>query len=200
MISRWTALRRAVRAMRERRYGDVAAYKGLLFGGRAYPDVARRLAELDDPLPAIDLAALDRCPPGSFGLVYAEHMRSCGLQPLTFSQEARADIAGGAVMPLRYALLHDAFHVLLDEDTSWPGECAVWSFVAAQKYGPAFDRNGKLALVAYSIMNPSQRKTIRAAYDRGRIRGERAPCLLCRPITDYWERPLDQVRQELGLG
>jgi len=102
-------------------------------------------------------------------------------------------------MPLRYALLHDAYHVLLGEATDWPGECAVWSFVSAQRYGPAFDRNGKIALVAYSLFHPMQRHRVHAAYERGKQGGEKAVCLITQIIEDYWSWPLVELRREWRL-
>lgn len=110
--------------------GDAAAYKSAILRVHPYPEVAAGLAELRQPLPAIDLEALRALPEGTLGREYAVHMDRERLRPLDLSENARHRLSD-RVLGLRYTLLHDLFHVLLGFDTSLPGELGVWEFVGA---------------------------------------------------------------------
>lgn len=181
------------------RTGDAAAMKTAAFGNPAYPDVERALATLQTPYPRIDLAALRAYPPGSFGRAYAEHMDACGLKPFHVSPEVAEELGPDQILGVRYVLLHDAFHVLLGFDTSWPGELGVWSFVSAQRYSKDFDRGVRLARGLYPLLAPRKKDELKAADARGQKLGERAPRLLMAELDKEWATPLDELRRNLQL-
>ena len=85
---------RAIRAYRQGYLGDAAAFKAAAFGAKAYPDVERRLRELAEPFPTIDLDALRKHPSGSFGYTYARYMDEKHLRPFTVSSEVAEELAG----------------------------------------------------------------------------------------------------------
>jgi len=191
--------RQFVRYLRAGRMGDAAAMKAAMFGARAYPEIAEKLRLLRVPFPAIDLDALRALPEHSFGRQYVAFMDRNGLRPFLVSPEVAEELWPEHVLEVRYPLLHDAFHVLLDFDTSRPGELGVWSFVAAQHYSPSFDRAGRLGAAFYPLLAPTQRAALSAAAKRGRQLAERANCLIAEPLELYWNEPLDEVREEFGI-
>ncbi|MGD9979724.1 MAG: Coq4 family protein [Hyphomonadaceae bacterium] len=190
---------KAIRYARKGRRGDAAAMKTAAFGNPAYPDVERDLAALAAPYPDIDLQPLRAEPRGTFGRAYADHMDACGLKPFHVSSEVADELGPSQILGVRYVLLHDAFHVLLDFDTSWPGELGVWSFVSAQRYSADFDRGVRLARRLYPMLAPGKKDELRAADARGQRLGEAAPRLLMAPVETMFAAPLDDVRRQLKL-
>ncbi|MEM9727776.1 MAG: Coq4 family protein [Myxococcota bacterium] len=178
--------------------GDAAAYKVAFLKTTPYPDVARALGKLEEPLPAISLTHLRRLERGTLGREYADHMDREHLQPLDLSQSVRDELAEH-VLGLRYTLLHDLFHVLLSFDTSWAGELGVWQFVGAQKYCPEYERAARWAWRVYPVVAPRQLAAFRANSDRARALARRAPSLIAHDYRQCWERPLENVRSALAL-
>jgi ubiquinone biosynthesis protein COQ4 len=186
--------------LRAGRFGDAAAMKAVAFGAPAYPHVASRLRSLAEPFPRIDLAELRSCPADSFGAKYVAFMDGCKLQPLLVSKEVAEELAPDHILEVRYPILHDAFHVLLDFDTTLPGELGVWTFVASQRYSRTFENAGRWAATLYPIAMPFKRAALRAAAERGRALAAQAPCLISEAITDYWHDPIEAVRNRFSLG
>lgn len=190
---------KAVSAFRAGRIGDAAAYKAAALGARAYPEIESRLRDLVAPLPQIDLAALRQLSPGAFGRAYADHMDDKGLMPLVVSTSVAAELAGTDILAIRYAVLHDAFHVLLGFDTDLIGELGVWSFVSKQRYSPSLQRAGALAGALYTVAAPLKFKQLKAAHASGERMAAEAACLIAEPIEAFWSEQLTGVRQRLGI-
>lgn len=190
---------KAVRAFREGRVGDAAAYKAAAIGARAYPEIESQLHGLSDALPSVDIAALRRLPVGTFGRTYAAHMDCKGLKPLVVSPAVAATLAGADILAVRYALLHDAFHVLLGFDTDLPGELGVWAFVAKQHYSPSFQRAGVLARLLYTLVAPQKFRQLKAAQTSGERMAVEAICLIVQPLQDFWTAPLSRVREDFHI-
>ncbi|MEM7136382.1 MAG: Coq4 family protein [Myxococcota bacterium] len=197
-MGRLQSLRKAVSAYRAGRIGDAAAYKAGLLQATPYPEVAEALSRLETPLPALSLDTLGECALGTLGRTYADHMRREDLTPLDLSDEARRDL-GEHVLGLRYTLLHDLFHVLLDFDTSWAGELGVWEFVGAQRYCPQYERAARWAWRVYPLLAPSEMSAFRANSARAKATAARASCIIAHDFTRSWAEPLDVVRVGLGL-
>ncbi len=91
--------------------------------------------------------------------------------------------------------LHDVFHVLAGYDRDLRGESAVLAFGVAQSYnhGVAYL---VLDALRYEGWNSAGSKLIREGYRRGR----RAERLLEQDWEALFERPIDEVRNELGVG
>jgi len=91
--------------------------------------------------------------------------------------------------------LHDVFHVLAGYDRDLRGESAVLAFTIAQNY------NRGIAYLVWNALrsegwNTPGGKLIREGYRRGR----RAKQLLSQDWEELFERPIDQVREKLGIG
>ncbi len=96
---------------------------------------------------------------------------------------------------VRLRNLHDVFHVLADYDRDLRGESAVLAFTLAQNY------NRGIAYLVWNALreegwNSPGGKLIRDGYRRGK----RAKRLVEQDWKALFERPIDQVRQELGVG
>ena len=190
---------KAFRAFGDGRIGDAAAYKAAALGASGYPRIEQAVAALADPLPRIDPVELQGCAAATVGHALAQFMRINELTPIVVSPRARAELASTSAVAVRYAILHDAFHVLLGFDASWPGELGVWSFVAAQRYSPAFARAAALARWFYPLIAPSQRAELKRQAARGLTLAKGATCLICSPIEHCWRMPLVDVRRQFGL-
>jgi hypothetical protein len=192
-------LGRAVRAFVAGRTGDAAAFKAAAAGARAHPGIAARLRALDDPLPRIDLDRLRSLPDGTFGRAYAAFMDANGLRPFAVSASVAEELAATHLLAVRYPMLHDAFHVLLDFDTTLAGELGVWSFVGAQRYGAAYERAALSGAVLYPLVVPWRLRELRAHRLRGRRLAATAACVIAEPLERWWAEPLDLVRARLGI-
>ncbi|MGD1856080.1 MAG: Coq4 family protein [Leptolyngbyaceae cyanobacterium] len=179
--------------------GDVAAYKAAALATSGYGDLDSRLAALESPLPAMTLDELLSRPAGSFGYVLARFFQNNHIQPLTLSDDTRTELQNSPVLAIRYPLFHDAFHVLLGFDTSLAGELGVWSFVAAQRYSPAFDRAAFVGRWVTRLVIPWQWKRLKDFEMKGRELGERAVCVIAEPLEEFWDLSLEEVRIRLEL-
>lgn len=191
-------MRRSIAMFRAGRLGDAAVLKADALGARATPEIEAQLAPVRGWFPAIDLDALRRLPPGSFGRTYADFLDERRLTPLIISPELGAEVARNP-FAVRYAATHDMFHTVLGFDTSLAGEAGVYAFAAAQKYLRRGDWLVAFARVVYTLRRPWQWRQIRAAVERGRALGLRARMLLAFRFEEHWERPLAELRAELGV-
>ncbi len=96
---------------------------------------------------------------------------------------------------VRLRNLHDVFHVLAGYDRDLRGESAVLAFTLAQNY------NRGIAYLVWNALreegwNSPGGKLIRDGYRRGK----RAKRLVEQDWEAHFERPIDQVRRELGVG
>lgn len=179
--------------------GDTAAYKAAALGTPVYGDLDQRLAALANPLPEITLEKLQSQPPGSFGQSLAQFLQHNHIQPLILAKETRTELQNSPLLAIRYPILHDAFHVLLGFDTSLAGELGVWSFVAAQRYSPAYKRAAFVGRWFTRLVMPWQWRRLWVYEEMGRRLGERAGCVITEPLDDFWAMPLEDVRTRLNL-
>ncbi|MEO0378511.1 MAG: Coq4 family protein [Cyanobacteria bacterium P01_A01_bin.17] len=179
--------------------GDTAAYKAAALGTPAYGDLEQRLATLANPLPEITLDALRSKPAGSFGDSLAQFLQSNCIQPLILAEETRIELQDSPILAIRYPILHDVFHVLLGFDTSLAGELGVWSFVAAQRYSPAFDRAALIGRWFTRLLTPWQWQRLQAYEYKGRRLGGQAVCVIAQPLEEFWDMPLGEVRFRFNL-
>jgi ubiquinone biosynthesis protein COQ4 len=198
-VERLRLLAEAFAAMRAGRTGDAAALKAAALGARARPALQVRLQALDAPFPDMEAAVLHGAPPGSFGAALAAFLDAHRLSPLRVSSEVARRLGAESILGVRYAILHDAFHVLLGFDASLPGELGVWSFVSAQRYGPAFDRAAAFAGATYPLRAPTRRAALRRAAAAGAASGRAARCLIAEPLHRFGALPLADARRRCGL-
>lgn len=186
------------------RVGDAAVLQSRMLGGvmsaRAN-QIVRALAERHGEevyAPRIDFAALARLPSGTFGRAVAEFCEANAIVPATISDEAREDLeAIGAAA--RYICLHDVFHVVLDTDTTIPGELLITAFILEQGY---FRRSAlwlRLLYVVGPLARPWRARRALANIRRGRALARRVPTLLGEPLERWFDEPLEAVRARLRV-
>lgn len=192
-------LLKAIQCGFARKPGDTAAYKAAALGTPAYEGLEQRLAALANPLPEITLDELQAQSPKSFGYTLAQFLQSNHIQPLTLSPVVRTELQNSSILAIRYPILHDAFHVLLGFDTSLAGELAVWSFVAAQHYSPAYERAAWIGKWFTRLITPWQWGRLWAYEKKGQWLGKQATCVIAEPLEEFWAMPLGEVRRKLNL-
>ncbi|WP_413163625.1 Coq4 family protein [Capilliphycus salinus ALCB114379] len=178
--------------------GDVAILKAEAFGVKLNPKLESKMRSVVGYHPKIDLEKLSQLPPETLGYQYAQHMKINNLQPFEISPEV-SRIAEKNVFSLRYSITHDLFHVLLDFDTSYAGEIGVLAFAAEQNYSRTLKLSLVMARLLYPILAPQQIPQIFANLRRGREFGKTAQFLLSYRFEENWERPLTEIKAELGL-
>ena len=185
--------------MRDGRLGDAGVCKAVAMTATPYPDTLGAVRALAEPLP--DFAKMLETPAieGSLGHAYATFVSKHGITPLSISPAIRTEIAPLNLVAARYVLVHDVFHVLLGFDISRPGELAVWSFVGAQRYSPSYETAAALARLLYPIAQPSAFMELARQRQKAIELAEQSPCLIGRPLEQYWSHPLAEVRSQLGI-
>lgn len=162
----------------------------------SHPRVAAALTQ-QPRLGAVDLNELARLPEGCLGRYFADHMISNNL--------SLADIpilevtAPDQYIRAHLYETHDIWHVVTGTGTDAAGELGVQAFYLAQVPAPVVTTliGGGLfntAFVNFNDMPPRVRAIV-----RGWLLGRRAEPLFGVPWQEWWERPVDEVRRELGL-
>ena len=178
--------------------GDFALLKSSAFGARANRLTEAKMQSVRGYYPEIDLEKLSQLPLGTFGYEYARYMQKNKLQPIKISPEF-AEIARSNVFATRYAVTHDIFHLLLGFDTSYAGEIGVLAFAVEQNYSRMLNFSLFPAMVIYSAIAPTQFRSILANIRRGKQMARKASFLLNYRFEDYWTKPIDTVRLDLGI-
>lgn len=146
----------------------------------------------------IDMQALLALPEGTLGRAYAEHMTALGLDPNFFPQYDIVDDLSYAKMHLYET--HDIWHVVSGFKTDVPGELGLQAFYAAQfpqgPLPPVLIAAGMLNTV---FKNAQENESRLDALARGWFLGKQAKQLFGVRWGEMWERPIAEVRQDLGL-
>ena len=190
---------KAARLLREGKLGDGAILKADAVNARISPEVEARLADVRGYLPPIDVAALAKLPEGSFGRAYADHMIGHELTPFGVSEGFDPEMLRRNTFAARYAVTHDIFHVLLGFDMKLPGEMGVLAFAVAQGYASVQKLGLALALVLYPLLAPLEAGRTFRCFREGWRLGRAAKFMLGVRFEEWWERPLAEVRGDLGL-
>jgi ubiquinone biosynthesis protein COQ4 len=199
-MSRWQVLQELRAAMKDpERFGDAAAYKAELGGGRAYPEIEARLDPVRGYMPRIDLEALARLPDGTFGREYARFLAANELRPIVPTDRVDPELIARNAFTVRYAIIHDMVHVITGFDVSWPGEAGVWAFVGVQRYSATFRGAAFGALLVAPLRTPLRLGEVWRAWKRGRAMGRRARLILAERLEERFEQRLSDVRAELGV-
>lgn len=152
-----------------------------------------------------DLDRLRAMPPGSLGRAIGdwfarEQIGAQGLAQaavMARSQLGMADPAGDdeRVFTTRLLNMHDIFHVLAGYDRDLRGEAAVLAFTLPQTRSP-----GIAYLVARILWGAGWRSDMGRLVRQGFQRGRRSAWLVDQDWEALLERPLDEIRRELGVG
>ena len=168
------------------------------------PRGARILREKRDLYDVLtDRERLRAMPPASLGRTIIDWFDRESISTEGLAQASKAARGGPErgvsedeqVFGSRLLHLHDVFHVLAGYDRDLRGESAVLAFTIAQNYNRG---------VAYLVLdalreegwNSPGGKLIREGYRRGK----RAKRLMEQDWEELLTRPIDEVREELGVG
>jgi ubiquinone biosynthesis protein COQ4 len=178
---------------------------GLVVSRRAYPELLARItmddrgARLLRERPSIDRDHVDfdrlrALPATTLGGAYARYLDGKGLDPDLF-QEPPGLPEVPSYIAKRMRQVHDLWHVLTGYDTDVGGEVALQAFTWAQTDSPSSAILTIGGLVRFGRENPGLFRRAVDAYRRGRKADFLAPLWL----EEMWDRPLDEVRRELGI-
>lgn len=184
-------------------YGDPEARQ-------AYDDMARTHPLAEEMLrdrylsPPPDLAALAVLEDGTLGRAFEVYMSEAGLDPNRLRESAfiEAHKARGedvGYLAERGFQLHDMFHVLTGYDTTPLGEVRVVSFTVAQIPAPYPALIIASRPLQAALYKPQLLPVIMDAITEGWQRGRSAKPLLAVRWEEYWDRPLEELRQEYDL-
>jgi ubiquinone biosynthesis protein Coq4 len=154
--------------------------------------LARQAAHLSGRQIAIDLAELVQLPPETLGGAYARHMLSLGLDPAAFLTPE------DDWLDQRAAIGHDIFHVIAGYDASVVGEFGVAAFTFVQYWDLL--NVFVLSFVPLSLTNPRWTVRLGLALVRGFRMGWVSQPVVAYAVEENWDKPLAQVRRELGIG
>jgi ubiquinone biosynthesis protein COQ4 len=160
-----------------------------------HPQGAKAFAER--PRLRVDLAELRALPDGTLGREFAEHMIANGLDPAALPALPATD--DHSFVRAHLYETHDVWHVITGFATDWPSEIGLQAFYLAQVPGPlsaALLAVGCLRLAAYDM---GSRDAVMDAIARGWSMGRTARPFFGVRWDALWERPLADVRAELGV-
>ncbi|MCP3984973.1 MAG: hypothetical protein GY723_11325 [bacterium] len=207
--------RRAMRALRQDPDNTAAAIQviGALSGDsgrRAFrrfqrsPQGERILREKQDLFDVLtDHERLHAMPEGSLGRTIVDWFERENISTAGLAQASAAARDGAvreigadeAIYGLRMRNLHDVFHVVAGYDRDLRGEAAVLAFTVAQSF------NMGVAYLVWSALRASGWNSEGGRLIRqGFRRGKRAKQLVEQDWEALFERPIDEVREELGVG
>jgi len=141
-----------------------------------------------------ELAAL---PPGTLGHEYARFLEANNLSP-TYLRLVPGETPSGFLLR-RIRETHDIWHVVVDFDTSKPGEIGILAFGLAQFRSPVAALISGAAFIVTLSREPEKFSEMMDAFIRGYERGRRARFLLATKFEEIWSQPLGQLRAQLGF-
>jgi ubiquinone biosynthesis protein COQ4 len=177
----------------------------LALNGRVFPRFLAQFLMSDEGLelrterPSIDSSHVDldrlrALPEGTLGRAYIRYLDDNKLDPDMFQAPPGLPTAL-AYVSKRLRQSHDVWHVLTGYRPDVPGEIALQAFTYAQTKAPA---SGLIAVAGALRWMPQRRGLVRETI-RGYRRGKRASFLGSIPWERHWDRPLSEVRRELGI-
>jgi ubiquinone biosynthesis protein COQ4 len=161
----------------------------------AQPGVVQlAIAQYIAPLPYLE--ALKLLPPGTLGREYAEFVTQNGFDPDFYRKMDAKDISSYLLLRLRQT--HDIWHVITGFDVRVPDEIGLKAFELAQTRRPVA---GVLVAGGFikAFLSSTDVNITLASIGRGYRMGLQARPLLAQKWEDQWEKPLQELRTELGL-
>jgi ubiquinone biosynthesis protein Coq4 len=145
----------------------------------------------------VDLAELSALPEGTLGRVFADHLRSNGLDPAAIPTLPAADDLQFVRAHLYET--HDVWHAMTGFATDVAGELGLQAFYAAQAPGGL-----PLMLIAMGLLNTAlyamaDRERRLGAVVQGWEMGKRARPLFGVRWDERWRRSIQEVRGELRV-
>jgi ubiquinone biosynthesis protein COQ4 len=140
-----------------------------------------------------DLAA---CAPGTLGRAVHEHCRAWNIHPRSFPKRANDTPQQHVVVHIENT--HDIWHPVTDFGSDTRGEIGLQAFILAQLVNPL----GLILVALASVKTMEMRVSPAPLLDeitRGWLLGKRAKPLFGVRWDEMWDRPLADVRRELGV-
>jgi ubiquinone biosynthesis protein COQ4 len=144
---------------------------------------------------AVDYVRLRTLAPDTLGGAYARFLDGNGLDPDLF-QAPPGMPPVSAYLAKRLRQSHDIWHVVTGLGPDIPGEIALQAFTYAQTAAPSALLIALLGTLRYAW----RRRGLLASVLRAYRLGKRATFLPTVRWERWWERPLADVRRDLGLG
>ena len=147
----------------------------------------------------VDMESLLALPEGTLGHAWASFMRSKGFSLEDLAPQHNGE--GDFWISTHMRETHDLTHLLTGFDTDIPGEMGVQGFNAAQLPGlpvPYLLFAGVLLNCA-GFQGPEAAKARITSFMRGYALGQQSRLLFGLDWSQWWSRPLAEVRAELGL-
>lgn len=148
-------------------------------------------------MPEINLKNLAKLPEGSLGQTYAKHMLDRGLSPDFYRSVNVVNDTTWSMMWFRQT--HDLWHVATGFDTDAPSEIGLQAFTMALMLTPLSALIVGISLLKAVIVNPSKLGEVINNVVRGVTLGQQAGAVFAYKWDENWNKPLVEVRRELGL-
>jgi ubiquinone biosynthesis protein Coq4 len=145
----------------------------------------------------IDLAALERLPPGTLGRAFADHMIANRLDPAALPDLPSPDRESFFRAHLYES--HDIWHVVTGFGTDLKGEIGLQAFYAAQIPGPLPSMLVAVGFLRTAIYEREMSTPLFEEVVHGWEMGRRAAPLFGVRWDELWEVPLETVRSSLGV-
>ncbi|AFY75437.1 uncharacterized protein involved in ubiquinone biosynthesis (plasmid) [Synechococcus sp. PCC 7502] len=163
---------------------------------KSQPKVAAIIQERYVP-PRLDMELLLTLPTDSLGYAYATYIKDSGFDPNFYRKiEIKDDVS---YVLLRLRQTHDIWHIICGFSTDVKGELGLKAFELAQTR-----RTMAIVLLAGGLLStlfksPADLEEILTSIAWGYRLGTKAQPLLSVKWEEQWEKPLIQLRQELGI-
>ena len=145
----------------------------------------------------VDLAALSKLPLGTLGRVFADEMTRQGLTPDALPDLETPDDA--SFVRAHFYDTHDVWHAVTGFGTTWPEEIGLQAFYLAQVPGPLPALLLTVGAARVALFEMSARENVMDAVARGWTLGKRSKKLFGQRWDLLWDKPLADVRTDLGL-
>jgi len=144
----------------------------------------------------IDVARLAALPAGTLGRVFADHCHARGIDPnlVRIPGDGKVD----RMLDRLYGT-HDVWHVVTGWGNDDTGEVGLGAFYMAQLSAPFFAFLFAIILLNTVLMAPHTLRLRMDALVSGYRAGQHAEPLFGADWESLWEKPLDEVRRQLGV-
>lgn len=163
------------------------------------PSTATLLQERYLSATPYDLKALQALPAGTLGHEFAEHMMRNQLEVVFYPPLEPCDNDDIAYLRKRARQTHDIHHVVLGYPAIDVGEMAISAFYLAQHNVPLSALLIGFGFLYTILREPQRISELMTALELGWKTGQQTPKLLGVRWEEYWESPLSDVRQRLGI-
>lgn len=160
------------------------------------PGVAEIIAERY-VAPSPDMEALAKCPEGTLGYCFAKYIKDTGFDPNYYRAVKIEDDTTYIIHRLRQT--HDIWHVVTGLGSDVNGELGLQAFCLAQIRIPLPIILLAGGLIRTLITAPDEIEHLLDRIAVGYRMGSRAKPFLAQKWEENWEKPISELRKELGI-